>query len=304
MPPSTYSSPEVRAMRRFVLFVLVFCTIVVLGALLPSSRLHTRGVAAAQLSGNWQSGDCPDNKSNHWGQERVCQMRRTTFALTSGRITVDTTNGGIDVMGEDRSDVALEARVTAWAPSESAANNLLNQVVIDTGNAEVRDHGPHHSFFGNTGYSIDYHLRVPRHLAAEFHSMNGGIDLTRLDGSIRFSTTNGGVDLSQLSGDVQGHTTNGGLDIALSGDRWQGEGLQANTTNGGIDLRIPDPYSAHLETSTVNGGISVDFPITVQGEIKNHLDTDLGGGGPTVHIQTVNGGVTIGHGSTNPGNGE
>src|SRR5580692_3227120 len=181
MPPSTYSSPEVRAMRRFVLFVLAFCTIVVLGALLPSSRLHTRGVAAAQLSGNWQSGDCPDNKSNHWGQERVCQMRRTTFALTSGRITVDTTNGGIDVTGEDRSDVALEARVTAWAPTESEANDLLSQVVIDTDNGDLHDHGPHVHFFNRTGYSVDYHLHVPQHLAANFHTMNGGIDLTRLD---------------------------------------------------------------------------------------------------------------------------
>ncbi|MGC2619746.1 MAG: DUF4097 family beta strand repeat-containing protein [Acidobacteriaceae bacterium] len=304
MPPTAYPSPEVRAMRRFVVFVLAFCAIVVLGALLPSSRLHTREVAAAQLGSNWHTGDCPDDPSHHWGMDRVCQMRRTTFALSSGHLAVDTTNGGIDVTGEDRTDVALEARVTAWAPSESGANNLLNQIVIDTANADVRDHGPHSTFFGGTGYSVDYHLHVPRRLVAEFHSMNGGIDLTHLDGTIRFSTTNGGVDLSQLSGDVQGHTTNGGLDIALSGNRWQGEGLQANTTNGGIDLRIPNPYAAHLETSTVNGGISVDFPITLQGEIKNHLATDIGGGGPTIHVQTVNGGVSIAHGSANPGNGD
>jgi hypothetical protein len=284
-------------MRRFVLFVLAFCAIVMLGALLPHSRLHDHSVAAAQVAGNWRTGDCDDSSKNHWGNPHVCQMRRTTFALPSGHLSVDTTNGGIEVIGEDRPDVSLEARVMAWAPSEDEATSLLNQVVIDTAGGEVRDHGPHENFFGRRGYNVDYHLHVPRHLSAEFHSMNGGIDLASLDGEIRFSTTNGGVDLKALSGDVQGRTTNGGLDIALSGDHWQGEGLKADTTNGGVDLRVPDHYSAHLEAGTVNGGISVDFPVTVQGEIKNHLDTNIGSGGQTIHVETTNGGVSISHGS-------
>lgn len=288
-------------MRRFILFVIVFTAVVISGVVLPHSRLNAHAVMADQQSGNWHSGDCGrdnDNRGSHWGESHVCQMRRTTFALPSGHLSVDTTNGGIDVTGEDRSDVALEARVTVWAPSESAATDLLNRVVIETSNGEVRDHGPHSSFFGHTGYSIDYRLHVPRHLAADVHTMNGGIDLARLDGAIRFRTTNGGVNLDQLSGDVDGTTVNGGLDVSLAGERWQGAGLHAETTNGGVDLRLPDRYSAHLETGTVNGGITVNFPITVQGSIKSRLDTNLGSGGPTIHIQTVNGGVTISHASS------
>jgi DUF4097 and DUF4098 domain-containing protein YvlB len=280
-------------MRRFGLFIVCLTAIVVLGVSLPHSHRHVHAAAAAQ-TGNWHNGECDDN-GNHWGEAHVCQMRRTTFTLPSGHINVETTNGGIDVTGEDRSDVALEARVSAWAPSESEANDLLSQVIIDTDNGDLRDHGPHAHFFKSTGYSVDYHLHVPRHLAAELHTMNGGIDLTRLDGNLRFSTTNGGVTLDHVSGDVQGHTINGGLNVTLAGDRWLGDGLHADTTNGGIDLRVPANYSAHLETGTVNGGISVDFPITIQGEIKNRLNTDLGSGGATVHVQTVNGGVTISH---------
>lgn len=280
-------------MRRFALFVVCFTAIVVLGVALPHSHHRVRA-AAAQPSGNWHTGNCDDN-SNHWGQPHACQMRRTTFALPSGRLSVNTTNGGIDVIGEDRSDVSLEARVTAWAPTESEANDLLSQVVIDTDDGNLRDHGPHAHFFSSTGYSIDYHLHVPQHLAADLHTMNGGIDLTRLDGNVRFGTTNGGVTIDQLSGEVEGHTVNGGLNVSLAGDHWQGSGLRADTTNGGIDLRVPEHYSAHLETGTVNGGINVNFPITVQGEIKNRLNTDLGNGGSTIHVQTVNGGVSISH---------
>ena len=280
-------------MRRFALFIVCLTAIVLLGVSLPHSHHYVRA-AALPPSGNWHNGDCADN-GNHWGEAHVCQMRRTTFALPSGRLTVNTTNGGIDIVGEDRSDVALEARVTAWAPSESDANDLLNQVVIDTDNGDLRDHGPHNHFFSRTGYSVDYHLHVPRHLAAELHTMNGAIDLANVDGNLRFETTNGGVSLDHVSGDVEGHTVNGGLNIALAGDHWQGDGLHADTTNGGIDLRVPEHYNAHLETGTVNGGISVDFPVTVQGTIRNRLATDLGNGGSTVHVQTVNGGVTISH---------
>ena len=292
MPPSAYSGSEVRAMRRFIVFILSLTAIVVLGVALPHAHINARAAAEGGPTGNWQNGNCED-RGGHWGESHACQMRHTTFTLASSHLSVETTNGGIDVIGEDRSDVALEARVQTWASSESEANNLLNDVVIDTSNGEVRDRGPHSHFLGREGYSVDYHLHVPRNLAAEVHTMNGGIDLTRLDGAIRFETNNGGVNLDQLAGDVRGETVNGGLNVALAGDRWQGAGLHAETTNGGVDLRIPNHYSAHLETGTVNGGISVGFPITVQGEIKSHLNTDLGSGGPTVHVQTVNGGVSI-----------
>jgi DUF4097 and DUF4098 domain-containing protein YvlB len=298
MQPYTYPSSEARAMRRFILFVVVLTAVVISGAIVPRSRRGNHIVVAAQQAAGWHSDDCEDNSQkrwSHWGESHVCQMRRTTFALPAGRLTVDTTNGGIDVTGEDRSDVALEARVQAWAPSDSAASDLLRQIVIDTTSGDVRDHGPHPSFFGHTGYSIDYRLHVPRHLSADLHTMNGGIDLARLDGPIRFHTTNGGVNLDELSGDVEGSTVNGGLGITLIGDHWQGAGLHADTTNGGVDLRLPEHYSAHLETGTVNGGVSVNFPITIQGSIKSHLNTDLGSGGPTIHVQTVNGGVSVSH---------
>ncbi|MGH7719113.1 MAG: hypothetical protein ACREON_09755, partial [Gemmatimonadaceae bacterium] len=69
--------------------------------------------------------------------------------------------------------------------------------------------------------------------------------------------------------------------------------LDLRTTNGGVDLSIPGNYSATLETGTVNGGMSIDFPITVQGRITRRLTTQLGGGGPTIRAITTNGGVRI-----------
>jgi len=35
------------------------------------------------------------------------------------------------------------------------------------------------------------------------------------------------------------------------------------------------------------------MPMTVRGELGKKLSTDLGIGGPTVHIETTNGGINI-----------
>jgi DUF4097 and DUF4098 domain-containing protein YvlB len=83
------------------------------------------------------------------------------------------------------------------------------------------------------------------------------------------------------------------LNVELTGNRWEGEALDVRTTNGGVSLSIPSNYSAHLETGTVNGRISVDFPITMQGDITKEVAVNLGSGGPTIRAMTTNGGVRI-----------
>jgi DUF4097 and DUF4098 domain-containing protein YvlB len=58
-------------------------------------------------------------------------------------------------------------------------------------------------------------------------------------------------------------------------------------------MDIPSSYSAHIETSTVNGGINVDFPVTLRGRIDKNLSFDIGNGGSTIRATTTNGGVKI-----------
>ena len=99
--------------------------------------------------------------------------------------------------------------------------------------------------------------------------------------------------LSNVGGDIRGETTNGGLTLNLSGDRWDGAGLDVETRNGGITMSVPENYSAALETATTNGRISVDFPITVTGRINRELTTTLGAGGARIRAVTTNGGVRI-----------
>jgi DUF4097 and DUF4098 domain-containing protein YvlB len=232
------------------------------------------------------------NTSLFGSKEKICELRRTTLPLVNGQITVSGKNGGIEVIGEDRHDIELEARVVAQESSTEQARSLLKEIKILT-DGSIRAEGPYFSgLFGNSWY-VNFRLHVPRHLAAQLHSENGGIDISHIDGEIHAETTNGGLTLHDLGGKVHATTVNGGLNVTLDGNQWRGEGLFAKSTNGGVTVKAPEHYSAHLVAATVNGGISVGFPITIQGSIRNHIDTQIGQGGPTIQVETTNGGVSI-----------
>ena len=273
-------------MRRFAYTTLCIPT------LLFAASLHAQTLY-------WSTSSCNGDESNTkggWGwsqQEHVCELRRIVLPLKDGHIQVSGTNGGIHVIGEDRNDIELTVLVTAYASSKDKAAQIESQVKILT-DGTIHDEGPLSSgWFFHSGYSVDYWLHVPQHISTELQTENGGIDIQNAVGTLHAETTNGGLILKDVSGDVHAHTVNGGIKINLSGDSWQGAGLSAQSVNGGIFVTVPDHYSAHLVSQTVNGGITVHFPITVQGDLRNHLDTNLGQGGSTIHLETVNGGISI-----------
>jgi DUF4097 and DUF4098 domain-containing protein YvlB len=168
---------------------------------------------------------------------------------------------------------------------------MLHEITIDTGGT-VEAHGPHP--IGARNWSVSYKLRVPYHLAADLYTMNGGIQLSGLNGSIHGETTNGGLSIDHLAGDVHLSTTNGGIHAKLDGPTWRGAGLQASTTNGGVTVSMPPNYSAHLVANTTNGGTSLSIPVADQSGLHRHsIDTNLGSGGPTVSFETTNGGISI-----------
>jgi hypothetical protein len=257
-------------------------------ALLVAGSLHAQSFTTSPC--NKDEGNT--NNSFFGRQARVCELRSTTLPLVNGQLSVSGKNGGIEVIGEERQDIALEARVIAQGSNSEDATSIMHQVKIVT-DGTIHADGPKMSGWSHGSWSVNYRLHVPRHLAAQLHTENGGIEITNVVGAINADTTNGGLTLDGLGGEVHASTVNGGLEVKLGGNQWQGGGLFAKSTNGGVSVKAPNDYSAHLVAETVNGGISVDFPITIQGEIHNHIDTNIGQGGATIQFQTVNGGVEI-----------
>ncbi len=201
-------------------------------------------------------------------------------------------NGSIRIHGWNQSDVLVRACILAAADTESDARTLASQVKIVQGPGQIEPEGPSEDH--SRHWDVSYEIWMPTASNLDAHANNGSISIDAVRGQIHFDTTNGSVHLGNLSGDVDGSTTNGSLRIELAGNGWEGRGLRAETTNGSVRVSVPENYSAKFEASTVNGGVHVDFPITVSGEIGKSVSFELGSGGPTVEARTTNGGIYIG----------
>jgi hypothetical protein len=240
-------------------------------------------------------------RDNNWFGDRLvgnCEIRETTLAPNGGTVSIDgKENGGVSVKGWDQSQILVRAQVQTGAPTAGEAEQLAKQIRIETGGGKIFASGPESQ--RNYHWSVSFEVFVPRHSDLSLDTHNGGISIAEVNGRIEFSALNGGVVLRRIGGSVHGSTTNGGLVVELGGDHWDGETLDVRTTNGGVNMTVPENYSAHLETGTVNGGISADFPVTVQGRITKELALNLGSGGATIKAMTTNGGVRIKRSSTN-----
>ncbi len=222
--------------------------------------------------------------------ERFCEVREYTLD-DRNKVAVDGgNNGGISIEGWDRNEILVRAKVQGFARSEARAQALAEDVEVKT-NGTIRADVPDTK--RKEWVSVSYRVYVPHDSNLDLEAHNGGISIKEVEGDIRFETLNGGVSLKDLAGDVTGRTTNGGLSIELEGNRWDGEGLNVQTTNGGVKMKIPEDYSANLESKTTNGGIHIDFPVTVKGRINRRIKTQLGDGGPMIRAITTNGGVHI-----------
>lgn len=256
-----------------------------------SDRSVTRVVTYAVAGQSFKEDPCRDAgwDDDHY---RTCEVREES--LPAGPLTVDAgRNGGVQVEGWDRNEIRIRAIVTTNARSEADAKQLASEVQVQAGGGKVSSVGP--ATRERQWWSVSYRINVPSKNDLDLSANNGGVSISGVSGNIRFKTTNGGVRLTELGGDVRGETRNGGLNVVLSGNRWDGTGLDVETSNGGVNLAIPEGYNADLTTRTVNGGFRTDFPMTIQGELspRHGISTTLGSGGPPVRVRTTNGGLRI-----------
>ena len=256
------------------------------------------GVVTAQKKSGSGSLRCLDSMSS----DRLkvhCEIKEQTL-LPGGVISVDgRRNGGVQIKGWDRNEVLVRSQIQTAAPTVAEAEQLANEIRVDTSGFHIRAEGPEER--DDLHWFVSYEIFVPRRSDLSLQAGNGGISVGDVHGRIDFKTTNGGVNLVRVGGAVRGNTTNGGVNVVLDGVRWDGEMLDVKTTNGGVNLLVPENYSAHLETGTVNGNISVNIQLNValtdRVRRPKEINVDLGSGGPTVRAMTTNGGVRIGKSS-------
>ena len=236
---------------------------------------------------------CQNNNWSNGNKVSAKDLREIKMAATS-LLTVDgRKNGGISVIGEDRSDISIKACVRVWGNSQADADAFVKNIKISTGSVVKAENSD-----SEAKYSVSYRIAVPKSTNLKLTARNGGISIRSVQGTSEFETKNGGVSLRDVGGNVKGFTTNGGVSVKLSGNRFNGSGLDVETRNGGVSLSLPSNFAADVETGTVNGGLKSDFK-ELQAEKKGRwykkkqISASINGGGPKIRVVTTNGGVRI-----------
>lgn len=223
-----------------------------------------------------------------------CEVRPATLQLAGGGLEVDAgRNGGIAVRGGAVGDVRVSARVQAHAPTDARAREIAGAIRIHASDGRVSADGP--GTGEREGWSVTYHIMVPNRADLDLTAVNGPITIRHVVGRVRAETRNGPLSLQDLAGDVYGRTRNGPLEVTLGGSRWDGPGMDAETRNGPVTVSVPEGYSAALETGSINGRLTVGFPIavTLSGRRTDRLQVTLGSGGPPVRVVTTNGPAAV-----------
>jgi DUF4097 and DUF4098 domain-containing protein YvlB len=232
-------------------------------------------------------------------REQSTEEWRKTYELQAGgRVEVRNVNGRIEVVKGEGNVVEVVAKKTGRAASQEAAKDALQRIqIIDTTSGGVikvetkleRSGG---GLFNHSSGQVQYTVRVPADAELKLSTVNGGVEITGINGRVTAEATNGGVIGRDLGGPVEASTTNGGVDVdfaAISGD------VKLECTNGGVRIRLPKDAKATISARVTNGGIDVEgVDLQTRGEsTRRRLDADLNGGGARIELGGTNGGIDI-----------
>lgn len=219
------------------------------------------------------------------------EIKEQTISTPPKKLSIDGgQNGGVRVVGWERNEILVRACVQAFGFDSDEARARTAAVRIENKDGLIRAVSS-----ANEEYSFgaNYDIRVPMNSDLAVKTVNGGINLSNISGTIAFDLTNGGVILNKIAGSVQGKTVNGGLTIKLSGSKWEGGGLDARTVNGNISIIVPENYSARFETKSQRGNFYTNLPVNQIQADKYALNLNLGTNGTLIKASTANGQVSI-----------
>lgn len=145
-------------------------------------------------------------------------------------------------------------------------------------------------------------------------SVNGSVQIAGASTHTRAETVNGSVIVRGASGELDASTVNGRLEVSggtfdrahletvsgslsFDGGLASGATLEAETVSGSVTLVLPAGVAADFSVSTFSGGIdnALGPPAARVGEhtTEKELEFSTGGGGASVSVHTLSGGITL-----------
>jgi len=257
----------------------------------------TVGLAACDIAVNGEGGlhfNIGAQVQDEWAR---------TYQLGDGsRLELINVNGRITAEPGDGNTVEVKAVRIGKGASEEAAKDALARIEMreEVGDNRVRIEVRPPRFSGPSGHEIKWTLKVPKGVAVDLRTVNGGVEITGLASDVRARSTNGGIKGRALgAASVDAAVTNGGVDIELVNIATTGT-IDLESVNGGVSLSLPAESKVDISARCVNGGISINgLDLEIIGEqTRRKVEGKLNGGGARVTLETTNGGVRISRATT------
>jgi len=224
------------------------------------------------------------------------QWDKTYEVAADATLEIRNTNGRIDVRTHAAPTITVKAQRTARAVSEQGARELLARTSLEASASTTRVTlvTPRNSGLAMGQHiTIDYDVLVPATVAVTLTNVNGRVDVDGVAGPAELETVNGRIIARGIATLRKAETVNGSVDLDLAA--LPSQGARVETVNGSVGVAMPSTTAADVSVRTVNGGISVDGFGQVQDRERRrrHYEGRINGGGPTLRIETVNGGVSV-----------
>jgi DUF4097 and DUF4098 domain-containing protein YvlB len=222
------------------------------------------------------------------------EFHRTVSLSANGRVSLDNVNGGVTITGWDRNEVQIDA--VKKAKDQQRLDEAKIEVESTSDSVHVRTKYPE-NHTNNNPATVTYELHVPRNASLDgINLVNGSLTISQFNGDLKANLVNGSSTIHDLTGRTDLSSVNGSVKAYYTSLANVKE-IHLKSVNGSVNLGLPSSPNADVSVSTVNGGISTDFPLTVQGKfVGHHIDGKLGNGGTRIEISNVNGSVHIGQG--------
>ena len=172
-------------------------------------------------------------------------------------------------------DYEIQAPADAYLNAASGSGDVTDDGIgenakLSTGSGNIHATGLHGSFSVETG--------------------SGNIDADQTgEGDVKAQTGSGNIELKNIRGGLHAETGSGSINAAGAPTAY----WKLETGSGNVELWTGNA-SLTLDAETGSGSVHTDREMTTQGtEDHHHIMGKIGGGGPTVKIETGSGSIRV-----------
>ncbi len=251
------------------------------------------------------------------------RIARSFPIKSGGEVRVENDRGTTTIDAWDKDEVSVEA-VKHYEGDSSMRERWLRETEVRLENTasyvSVKVVRPNMFCVGYCNYRgwVDVTIKAPRKMSLNLSSDRTTTRVSDIQGAIRITGDRSTIDLRNTAGSLHIRSDRGPVNlrdvdvrdsIDISTDRAPIELYATHFSAGGrletdralITLRLPSNTAVNVEVENDRrSSFHSDFPMTTNGNFSGHgtVRGTINGGGPTLHMQTDRGSISLQKGGT------